>query len=345
MNRSYGRFLICFIACFFPALLIADVKPLAAEQLLMQMHNAARELTYSGTLVYSQGRRMDSMQLYHTVINGERRERLQHLSGERREIIRRGDNLVCASPKRGVYRLTGELPFNPIGRDFAAQFVAAEKTYKLAHRGEGRVAGRSAILVSLIPRDGYRHRFDLALDKASSLLLRALMLDSDKQVLERVEYTTFSVGGSFDEKLLSPTIYPKEQQRMLDNPAHLAADKNIIANTAMRWQLGVIPESFAMVSQGNRRNSSHAANTEKILEPGTAKGESVMMYSDGLTSFSVFIASGVNLGEHSRQQGATAAYTVVKEDEQGVFSVTVVGEVPLAAAADIARSVTRIPTT
>jgi sigma-E factor negative regulatory protein RseB len=343
MSRRFGKSLVWLLFGFFSITVIAEEVPQAAEQLLVQMNKAARELTYSGTLVYSQGRRMNSMQLYHTVVNGERRERLLYLSGERREIIRRGNNLICASPKRGVYRLADEIPSSPIGRNFAAQLSAAEKTYQLIYRGEGRVAGRQALLVSLVPKDRYRHRFDLALDKNSSLLLRALMLDEKGRVLERIEYTMFSVGDIFDEKHLLPTILPAAQQRLLDDSAVEVRSNPAENNKQVKWQVGLIPESFSMVSHRNMRNRKHSNYDKKQLKRREQRGESIMMYSDGLTAFSVFVASGVNLGEQSRQRGATAAYTVVKEDTQGVYSVTVVGEVPLRAAADIAKSVGRIP--
>ena len=67
------------------------------------------------------------------------------------------------------------------------------------------------------------------------------------------------------------------------------------------------------------------------------------MYSDGLSAFSVFVAPDVDMSKSlSVQSGATLAYSIVKRDAEGSYSITVVGEIPMVAVKGIAMSVNRV---
>ena len=83
---------------------------LTADELLMKMERNTRALTYQGTLVYAQGRHMETLKLFHKLKDGKQFERLVHLTGMPREILRRGDKVICVHPKNGVVELNNTVP-------------------------------------------------------------------------------------------------------------------------------------------------------------------------------------------------------------------------------------------
>ena len=310
--------------------------------LLMEMERNTRALTYQGTLVYNQGRHMETLQLFHTNIDGQQRERLVHLTGMPREIIRHGDKVMCIHPKNGVMTLNNTIPAGPFA-NYRAQLQSVDEPYRVALAGQGRVAGREVNILAVEPKDAYRYGYRLALDKETSLLLQSLMVDEQNRVLERFEYTEIRFGGTLSAEQLNPQFDRKsETWALLDVssgqplPVTASTGSTEMADhtnqAAKRWNVGWVPKGFAMSSSRQDKPQS-AAKDDKMRDS--------LMYSDGLTAFSVFIAPNVDMRSVAVQSGATTAYTAVKKDDAGVFSVTVVGEIPRIAAKTIAGSVDR----
>ncbi len=309
----------------------------SAQQWLLRMESSASDLTYQGVLVYSQGARMETLQIYHTVIEGVQRERLVHLTGQPREIIRNGDKVICVHPKSGVMRLDTDVPAGPFARNYAARLRELDEPYSVRVGGNGRVAGRPVVLLEVSPKDAYRYGFRLALDEASGLLLQSLMVDHKGNVLERFEYTAIEIGGDIDQAQLAPSF---DQDRDRLSVVDIRSGRAVSAGgedgdadpQPSQWRVTWMPAGFAM---------SAAARGGQPPGPEAAEEDS-MMYSDGLTAFSVFVARGIDMSEVSAQSGATVAVSKVKQDEQGLYSVTVVGEIPRVAAQRIAGSVERV---
>ena len=313
---------------------------LTAQEWLLRMESSATDLTYQGVLVYSQGARMETLQVYHTVINDVQRERLVHLTGEPREIVREGDKVICVHPKNGVMRLDTDVPAGPFARNYAARLRELDEPYSVQLGGSSRVAGRAVTLLEVQPKDAYRYGFRLALDQSTGLLLQSLMVDHAGKVLERFEYTAIEIGGDIDEAQLRPTVdQSRDQLSIVDVHTGLPVfagenDANGSDQQQSQWRVTWMPAGFAM---------SAAAKLAGQPSKLRASEEDSMMYSDGLTAFSVFVARDVDMSELSAQSGATVAVSTLKRDQQGSYSVTVVGEIPPVAAHRIANSVERNP--
>jgi len=65
------------------------------EQWLDTMNRAFLEASYDGIFSYFSGDDLSTMRVVHTVTNGVQRERLVHLNGAPREIVRTGDEVEC----------------------------------------------------------------------------------------------------------------------------------------------------------------------------------------------------------------------------------------------------------
>lgn len=322
--RAHWAISLCLCALFYNL----QAEASTPEQWLMEMSANASRLNYSGSLVYAEGRRMQSMRIYHALKKGVQRERLVHLSGEPREVIRRGDTVLCIDKANGEVTLksarnnatvSGDSPFSS---SFAARFAALSDPYTVSFAGQGRVAGRPVTLIDLLPRDEYRHGFKLALDTESKLLLRSLMVDRNGAVLERFEYTQIEIGADIANADLEPQLQVPDRRAS----ASERSAPGVAASSAIPWRVGWVPPAFVRAPQ---------------FDSGAAANANALMFSDGLSAFSVFVDEQSTLGVHSEQRGATMAHTIVHEDAVGRFSVTVVGEIPRVAAQKIAASVSR----
>ena len=100
-------------------------------------------------------------------------------------------------------------------------------------------------------------------------------------------------------------------------------DKGLAWSHEMMWGVSWLPQGYMKINGQQRQ------------------GEHVMVYSDGLATFSVFVES-VGKGampEGASQVGATIAYSLERNIKGHDYHVTVVGEIPAMTAMNIAKSV------
>jgi sigma-E factor negative regulatory protein RseB len=90
-----------------------------------------------------------------------------------------------------------------------------------------------------------------------------------------------------------------------------------------RWQLAWVPPGFAFVGERQVRNQID-----------------MMMYTDGLTTFSVFVeAADGTIPEGVAQRGATLAVMDALTYQDKRYRITVVGEIPVVTAQKIAQNI------
>ena len=333
---------IISLALFFTALInvfaFAESSRVSAENMLALMQKNMRELSYQGSVIYSQGRHMESIKIHHDFEKGVQFERLEYLSGAPRVIIRRGDKVFFINSKVGVINLTKPLPLGSFARDYHAELGLTHARYQLKLAGNSRVAGRPVQLLTLRAKDTHRFGFRLALDQQTGLLLRSLMVDHQGNILERFEYTDIIVGESIaaeqfaltadSQQLLkhetaSQPDEAKNQNRFIENSQKIASD----------WTVDWLPVDFQLLDQQSSQQ------VKSSLKPSM---QDAMMYSDGLAAFSIFVADAIDMSDlNVIQKGATTAYSVTKKDSLGIYTVTVVGEIPVQTAKKIAHSVSR----
>ena len=311
---------------------VSRIEQPSAEDWLQKMARSSRQLNYRGTLVYSRGRQMESLQFSHVLDReGVQHEHLRSLSGRPREIIRRGDMVFRLRADGSAVRLPRDHSTAPFGRDYVERLVerlrAAAPHYHAHIAGHTRVAGRPVMLLQLQPRDQHRYALRLALDKKSGLLLQSITTDRAGLVLERLEYTEVAIG--IDGDALMATVPSPSTISLLAKPlAGLPSDDRRLH----RWHLAWVPPGFSLAPPAE----------ESAGKPSRA------LYSDGLATFSVFVSgvnsaavSGKSQRELSLAQGATIAYHRQRKDDSGRYSVTVVGEIPTSTAERIAAAVVR----
>jgi len=156
-------------------------------------------------------------------------------------------------------------------------------------------------------------------------MLRSVMSDNRGSVIEQVMFTEIDFPESIANELLSPSVEGERQEWVVDlDEPHVpeAPDTDIpgIGNFTA-------PEGFSLMS-------------DKVLMLPQDSVVRRIMYTDGLASMSVYIASASDNGNSELQgisgMGAVHAYGVM----QGNWHVTVVGEVPKPTVTMMGKSLT-----
>src|SRR5262249_19145058 len=133
-------------------------------------------------------------------------ERLQILDGERREYVRKGDQVQCFLPesKRVIVER------RPLGIGFPSLSSAAPadilRFYTLRKGAVERVADAECQVLVLEPKDdGVRYGYKLWVERQTGLLLRAQLLDKQQAVLEQMAFTDVRFGESPDLSSVKPS--------------------------------------------------------------------------------------------------------------------------------------------
>ena len=294
------------------------------------MNKAFLELSYDGIFSYYSGDDLSTLRVVHTVVNGVQRERLVHMNGAPREIVRTGDAVECImQPGDEMLELENSIPSGPFARAFSRAFEGISDHYTLTLHGTDRVANRQAVRLAVMPMDTQRYGFRLWLDQETGLLLRSELVDTKGNKLEIFEFATLKVGGPISDHDLAPengTGALKTQLAL--EAARTDGDTNRHRAT---WEANWVPDGFTMASWNIRRT------------PNSTKPVDTLMYSDGLAAFSVFIEDMPEAGASAvvSRSGATVAVSeiVTGGPNDAHHLVTVVGEIPTATAQRIAQSI------
>ena len=297
----------------------------AVNQHFARMANAFREQNYVGVFVYARGNKSDTVKVFHQIKDGVERERMVHLDGPSQELVREGDKVTCVNSaewKGDVVRFT---PTGPFAKALLRDTSQLDHGYRFFERGGQRLVGREATRLVIKPLDQYRYGYRIWLDKETGLLLKS-EVTSRKEVLERFQFVDLTLDAEINEADLAIGI--KGDIRSTPILGVSESKAKIMDDSPARWAIAWKPEGFKMAMVGIRR--------------GNAK--ETITYTDGMAAFSVFVdkTNTADYEEITTRQGATVAYERVLETTEGPRAVTVVGEIPLAAAQRIAASV--VPT-
>lgn len=300
----------------------------SARDWLRDMNVAFSELSYDGVFSFYSGSDLATLRIVHMLIDGEQRERLVHLNGAPREIVRNGEDVACILlPGDELLELEASIPAGPFARSFVRRYDQISAHYGFDFFGEDRVAGRETVRLAVSPLDEDRFGYRLWLDKETRLLLRSELIDQDGQRLEIFQFNTLKLGDEVTKADLEPVGYQGEIRSYLKMAAKPAIP---VSAPEIAWHTGWVPAGFTMATADVRQRPDNLASIN------------TMMYSDGLAAFSVFIEDMPKAGAASMvsRSGATVAVTrLTLGPNDKDHLVTVVGELPTATAQRIARAI------
>ena len=271
-----------------------------AADWLKRMAESHRTLNYQGVVRYQIEGSTNNFKISHIVKGDSEYESLESLDDAESSVVRHGHDLNCVHPGPELLRL---LSANSTENSLLHSY------YSLAVAEPGRVAGRESVTIDVRPKDVYRLGYRLGIDEESGLLLKSEILNKQGKVLESFQYLVLDMGLSAESERAA--VMPAAHDKVLEASSHLDH----------RWKVGWLPDGFTPLS-------------------GYRDAES-LSYTDGLAVFSVFVESfaidhSVPPDSHMRR-GASVSYSTIYP-EQG-RRVTVVGEVPMLTARQVARSI------
>jgi len=324
-----------------PLNLRADVS---AHQLLRQMDAAFSDLAYDGVFSYLMGDDLASLRVVHKVIDGVRRERLVHLNGAPREIVRAGETVsFLVMPGDDLYGLGRSIDSGPFARAFVREFDRIDSTYRVTKTGHGRVAGRQAVKVEVRPKDHHRYGYKLWLDRDTALLLRSELVDHKGNKLEIFMFNQLKLGESVLDDALTPLqAHDTEVSLLTLKPP--AVEQREAANARVsrtQWHPQWVPAGFKIASADDSRDDSLTRKSPAKRSLGLSLSR--VMYSDGIATFSLYVepmpASGA--ARLLSKNGATVALNHKVRGRSGPYLVTLVGEIPVQTAQNIVLSVSQ----
>lgn len=302
-----GLLLILAAQCVF-----GETETQNLQTLFAKMSRVSHSLNYQGSFTYEHPNSavLQGFRISHWVENGVEHERLLYLNGPEREIVRHGQTLDCFSP--GDQLLQGRL--SGIG----AKLISLDELYQYQVRYVERVAGRLTTVLQVVPRDAYRHGYILSVDQETGLVLKSLLIDGNGRILERYQFLELDLNPDVQALQKKPAA---KRQRIAN--AQLGDCNQTAATEPADWKLNWVPPGFAYAGQQKVRDRID-----------------MLMYTDGLTTFSVFIEAVTDAPpEGVGQRGATLVYAASVMRDEKLHRLTVVGEIPVAAAEQIAAGV------
>jgi len=307
MRRLTFRFAILSLSCTCSPLAFAnqggESSSEQVDRVLREMSTAVRELNYQGLFTYEVGGALDSYRIIHRVDDETEQERLLKLNGPPREIVRSGHMTDCLS--RGDQLLRGLLRSTNASSEL-------RDNYNFYLTGDERVADRMATVMHIVPKDGHRFGYSLSIDKQTGLPLKAMRVNADKRVMERIQFIELTVGEPIADAALQPS---SAQSRTADHDLIECGPASDEGRPA--WRTQWLPPGFVFAGQRQSANGAH-----------------MQTYTDGLATFTIFIGepNSQPAMQGRAQLGATVAYVDQRVWQSEAHSVTVVGEIPFATA-------------
>jgi sigma-E factor negative regulatory protein RseB len=280
---------------------------------LKKIQEATRNLSYSGTFVYQQGKQSETSRI--TRLASADVEKLEVLDGLPRELVRSKDTVRCYLPQAKVVKVEQRTPDRTFPALLPERINALARHYDIALGETRRIAGFDCQSVNLTPKDNLRYGYHLYADRASGMLIGAVTVDSTGNQIEQFMFTQLAIGN------VTPEMVKPRQTAA----GWRVEDAEAAPATLAGWTLKPDLPGFQKVVELKRRMES--------------KPVGQVVFSDGLAAVSVFIEPLEARREPPRTGLASLGAIHIYTREVANHMVTVVGEAPAASVQRIGNAV------
>jgi len=288
---------------------------------LQRIHTATEKLSYTGTFVYRSGDQTETSRIVHVVGRNGARERLETLDGQRREIVRSGDEVKCYLPDSMTVKVDKQTDHMVFPKLLPGDLQDISEHYEVSKGEIERIAGYECQAIVLEPKDKMRYGRRLWADTSTGMLLKSQTLDEKNEVVEQFAFTQIAIGGKIDHGQLKSKFLAKSRDWNVENSGAVATS---LARSG--WTIKPELPGFRKVTEMKRTQ-------------GGSREVGHVVYSDGLAAVSVFIepmAKKTSLPPPGlSRQGAINIYSRQLDNHL----VTVVGEAPAEIVRKLAESV------
>ncbi|MFM1891446.1 MAG: hypothetical protein RLZ44_523 [Pseudomonadota bacterium] len=295
----------------------------AASDWLERMNRAVRQLDYAGRFVYQHRDHLEALYIRHTAGDGDERERLVSLNGRPRQVVRENDMVTCVVPRADKLSIDRRAAGRSISPVLPIRPQALAEHYRFAVGEQTRVAGRTAQVIEILPRDALRYGYRLALDLEHALPLHTSMIDSAGQLISQIMFTDLQVGQMDEDPGLLPL--PQIASAAGEQAPRHGSRSHLMKPTAWRFESG--PSGFMLNLHRRYAKADGSADVEHFV------------FSDGLATVSVYVEAGASAGLNgAAQAGPVNAYGRQVEGHQ----ITLMGEVPLLTLQQLGEAIARV---
>ena len=303
------------------------VSPQSMAQWLARTQGADQQRSYVGTFVVTAGDYMSSARIWHVCEGVQQIERIEALTGVPRSTYRRNDQVITYLPasRTAIAEKRESLGIFPDVLSRADPSIA--EFYQLKSVGQGQVAGFSADVVQLVPRDGWRFGYRIWTEQTTGLVVKLQTLDPLQSVLEQAAFT--------DLRMAQPLTWTKLSVMMDNTEGYVVKKPELIATAADQegWQLTAQVPGFKPMSCQRRQGGGSMVS----------RGPLQCVFSDGLASVSIFIEAfdPASRRKHQPHEQFVMGATHMHMRRMGDWWITVVGEVPQKTLQKFAQSLER----
>ena len=311
----------CVMFCgFFTALQVLADTSITPQDWIDRMGNAVQVTNYEGTVVRVREGKVDTFKVVHTVKDGVVREKVVIQDGNGLEIIRNGNEVHCILPDRESVLVEEWNNQSTLFSTLPSSDIRFGSEYDVLIKDFERVAGRKAAMLAILPHDHYRYGYRIWLDTETGFPLQTQLIGDDNNPLEHVKFADINIEQNILSSALAPS-YSTDNWKWYTEPRQ--ATKREVESD---WVADQVPPGFRVVS------------TQQKILPEFEDPLTHIIYSDGLVTVSVFVASVSEKKETGRSSvGASNSYSTVVGD----YRVTAVGQVPQITVEQIAKSMRR----
>lgn len=316
MTHSKYRFTHPICYCFVIAVCVFGVRgeERSATEWVQAMHEAQSTLSFEGIIDFWNGSDIISIEYSQYVIDGKVKVKAKPIKGPKREINRTDEGLsISFSPDDELRGSSNELSGNSLSKLFTADVATLSESYDIVELPERIIADRTAVGISIMPKQADRHGFKIWIDKSTALLLRKEMCDcDDARQLKMLRFTEIRVLEGFD-----PALANADDSEESDLSVSIVTeDESDTSSVQAGWESSYIPEGFKL---------SATKTKDGVLFH--------RKYSDGMNSFTVQIRplpESENLDIQVEQMvGPTIIASRNAIDSRGRPQIiTVVGDLP-----------------
>ena len=299
--------------------LVAPALAASAEpsEWLDRMSAAVKTSSYEGTVVRILDGKAEALKVAHSFENGVIREKVVAQEGNGLEIIRIGNEVHCILPDKRSVLVEEWDDQSTLFSTLPSSDIRFGVEYDISIVREERVAGRQANLLAIRPHDDYRYGYRIWLDTETAFPLQTQLIDTDGTAIEQIKFVEIDLNKDIHASALAPS-HSTENFRWLNQ-----SNPHVTRAVETEWLSDDLPSGFRAVSTHEEKMANGDDYVVHIL------------YSDGLASVSVFIAT---LEDSDPQGESSVAGSNAYSTAVGDRHVTVVGKVPAMTVKQIATT-------
>lgn len=301
----------------------SQAAPNDAMGWLQRAVQASRGASYAGTFVHTNGDRISTVRITHVNAGGDETERVEPLDGPPLEILRRNEEMFCYFPDAKTVRLDRRITATFFPSILRGTAEAIGQSYEVRLGKSERVLGYDCQWIRLEPKDNLRYSQRLCAEFGTGLVIRAKTFDDHRHVIEQYTFTDLKLGNHVVRNDVKSIFEARVKRWTTD-----AQPRDEAKNVDTGWVVADTPPGFKKVTELKR------------TLPGRPLPVSQLVYTDGVASISVFVEPNTapkRTSEAATEEGTTTFFVRPLGDQV----VTVLGEVPLATAQQVGRSVAR----